>query len=40
MYRQTPNISHNLVANKIVGQSDVIGASPVGASLTTSSNAT
>ena len=28
-YRKTSNISHTLVANKIVDHSDVVGASPV-----------
>ena len=37
---QTSNISHNLVGNKIVDQSDVVGASPVGAAPTTSSFST
>ena len=35
-YRQTCNISHTLVGNKIVGLSDVVGASLVGAAPTTS----
>ena len=30
-YRQVSNIRHNLVGNKIVDHSDVVGASPVGA---------
>ena len=34
---ETSNISCTLVANKIVDHSDVVGASPVGAALTTSS---
>ena len=34
-YRQTPNISRTLVGNKIVDQSDVVGASSVGAAQTT-----
>ena len=37
IYRQTSNISHTLVDNKIVDHSDVVGASPVGAAPTTSS---
>ena len=40
MYRQTSNISHTLVGNKIVDHSDVVGASPVGAAPTTSSFST
>ena len=32
-YRQTSNISHSLVGNKLVDHSDVVGASPVGAAL-------
>ena len=39
-YRKTSNISHNLVGNKIVDHSDVVGASPVGAAPTTSSFST
>ena len=35
-YRQVSNISRTLVGNKIVDQSDVVGASPVGAVPTTS----
>ena len=31
IYRKTSNIRHTLVGNKIVDQSDVVGASPVGA---------
>ena len=34
---QTSNISYALVGNKIVDHSDVVGASPVGATPTTSS---
>ena len=30
-YRQASNIRRNLVGNKIVDHSDVVGASPVGA---------
>ena len=33
--RQTFNISHTLVGNKIADHSDVIGASPAGAAQTT-----
>ena len=40
MYRKTSNISRTLVGNKIVDNSDVIGASPVGAAPTTSSLST
>ena len=36
-YRQTSDISRTLVGNKIVDHPDVVGASPVGAALTTSS---
>ena len=36
VHRQTYNISHTLVGNKIVDHSDVVGASPVGAAPTTS----
>ena len=36
-YRKTSNISRTLVANKIVDNSDVVGASPVGAAPTASS---
>ena len=39
-YRKTSNISHTLVAYKIVDNSDVVGASPVGAAPTTSSFST
>ena len=35
-YRKTSNISRTLVGYKIVDQSDVVGASPVGAAPTTS----
>ena len=38
--RQTSNISRTLVGNKIVDNSDVVGASPVGAAPTTSSFST
>ena len=39
-YRKTSNISRALVGNKIVDNSDAIGASPVGAAPTTSSFST
>ena len=39
-YRQTSNISRNMVGNEIVVHSDVVGASPVGAAPTTSSLST
>ena len=39
-YRQTPNISRTLVGYKLVDHSDAVGASPVGASPTTSSFST
>ena len=39
-YRNTSNISHTLVGNKIVDNSDVVGASPVSAAPTTSSFST
>ena len=39
-YRQVSNIRRNLVSNKIVDHSDVVGASPVGAAPTTSSFST
>ena len=39
-YRKTSNISRTLVGNKIVNNSDVVGASPVGAAPTTSSLST
>ena len=35
-YRQTSNISHTWVGNKIVDHSDAAGASPVGAAPNTS----
>ena len=38
--RETSNISRTLIANKIVGHSDVVGASSVGAAPTTSSFST
>ena len=37
---KTSNISRTLVGNRIVDQSDVVGASPVGAAPTTSSFST
>ena len=40
IYRKTSNIRRTLVGNKIVGHSDVVGASPVGAAPTTSSFST
>ena len=39
-YRKTSNISRTLVGNKTVDNSDVVGASPVGAAPTTSSFST
>ena len=39
-YFQTSNVSHTLVHNKIVDDSDVVGASPVGAAPATSSFST
>ena len=39
-YRKTSNISRTLVVDKIVDNSDVVGASPVGAAPTTSSFST
>ena len=39
-YRKTSNISRTLVGNKIVDNSDAVGASPVGAAPTTSSFST
>ena len=39
-YRKTSNISRTLVGNKIVDNSDVVGASPAGAAPTTSSFST
>ena len=39
-YRKTTNISRTLVGTKIVDNSDVVGASPVGAAPTTSSFST
>ena len=40
IYRKVSNIRRTLVGNKIVDQSDVVGASPVGAAPTTSSFST
>ena len=40
VYRQTSNISRSLVGNKMAHQSDVVGASPIGAAPTTSSFST
>ena len=40
IYRKTSNISHTFVGNKIVDNSDVVGASPAGAAPTTSSFST
>ena len=40
IYRKTSNISRTLVGNKIVDNSDVVGASPVAAAPTTSSFST
>ena len=39
-YRQVSNKTRNLVGNKIVDHSDVVGAAPVGAASTTSSFST
>ena len=39
-YRQVSNIRRTLVGNKIVDNSDVVGASPVGAAPTASSSST
>ena len=39
-YRKTSDISRTFVANEIVDNSDVVGASPVGAAPTTSSFST
>ena len=39
-YRKTSNISHTLVGNKIADNSDVVGASPVGAAPATFSFST
>ena len=40
LYRKTSKISRTLLGNKIVDNSDVVGASPVGDALTTSSFST
>ena len=40
MCRQTPNVSRALVGNKIADHSDVVGASPVGATPNTYSLST
>ena len=40
LYRKTSNISRTFVGDKIVDNSDVVGASPVGAAPTTSSFST
>ena len=40
IYSKTSNISHTLVGNKIVDQSDVVGALPVRAAPTISSFST
>ena len=40
VHRKTSNISHTLIGNKIVDNSDAVGASPVGAAPTTSSFST
>ena len=39
-YRKTSSISRTLLGNRIVDNSDVVGASPVGAAPTTSSFST
>ena len=39
-YRKTSNIIRTFVGNKIVDNSDVVGASPIGAAPTTSSFST
>ena len=39
-YRQVSNIRRTLIGNEIVDNSDVVGASPVGAAQTTSSLST
>ena len=39
-YRKTSNISRTLIGNKIVDNSDVAGASPIGAAPTVSSFST
>ena len=40
IYHETSNITHTLVGNIIIDNSDVVGASPVGAAPTTSSFST
>ena len=40
MYHKTSNIRHTFVGNKVVDDSDVVGAWPVGAAPTTSSFST
>ena len=40
IYRKTSSISRTLASNKIVDNSDVVGASPVGAAPTASSFST
>ena len=40
IYRQVSNITRTLIGNKIVDNSDVVGASPFGAAPTTSSLST
>ena len=40
VYRKTSNISRSLVGNKIVDNSDAVGASPAGAAPTASSLST
>ena len=40
IYRKTSNISRTFIGNKIVDNSDIVGASPVGAAPTTSSFST
>ena len=40
VYHKTSNIRRTLVGNKIIDNSDVVGASPVGAAPTTSSFST
>ena len=39
-YRKTSNISSTLEGNEIVDNSDIVGASPIGAAPTTSSFST
>ena len=40
LYPETSDIGHTLIDNKIADHSNVVGASPVGAAPTTSSNST